>query len=123
MFCLFFLGGGGITDCLKAVLLLQEVAKTAHEAGKRITSNRPWMLSDNVMVFFLKRESALFFFLFFFLQKLELKHREFESKSLFSLPDVALSEHGQPLSSSHLSSLPVKQLFLFFYIKRLPGKR
>lgn len=64
-----------------------------------------------------------FSFFFFFLQKLELKHREFESKSLFSLPDVALSEHGQPLSSSHLSSLPVKQLFLFFYIKRLPGKR
>lgn len=47
-----FFKGGGITDCLKAVLLLQEVAKTAHEAGKRITSNRPWMLSDNVMGFF-----------------------------------------------------------------------
>lgn len=57
MFYLVFLKGsrgeGGITDCLKAVLLLQEVAKTAHEAGKRITSNRPWMLSDNVLgVFF-----------------------------------------------------------------------
>lgn len=55
-----------------------------------------------------------FFFLFFVMQKLELKHREFESKSLFSFPDVDLSEHGQPLCSSHLSSLPVKQLFLFF---------
>lgn len=52
----FFKGGGGITDCLKAVLLLQEVAKTAHEAGKRITSNRPWMLSDNVLFCFPKEK-------------------------------------------------------------------
>lgn len=35
-----FIWKGEVTDCLKAVLLLQEVAKTASEAGKSITSNQ-----------------------------------------------------------------------------------
>lgn len=79
-------------------LLLQKVTKTANEAGKSITLNRPWMLSENVMHVF------IFYFLLI-MQKPEFKHREFESKSLFSSPDVTLSKFSPFVRATSRRSL------------------